>query len=191
MFFHSFSGSRALLAPCLSWVSSGAAFVTLCCCLCLLWGFAPQQHIDAQPTATPSLLFHALQPEPEERLLARASRRGGESGSSSSRPASSNASSKRKSSGDGDKGLYIDQSEKSLSRMPSSKKRMLTSEKSYKMQKGKMADTIDFDETDITGQRRDPGVGFVKSTSKGDSMNFVKIRRKWHDSMVKSTLLVD
>ena len=158
----------------------------------LLWGFAPPYPSEALPKSHMDAMVAVDATPASGPRLARSSRRGGGAKESQPSAAAASARSARKKGGDGDKGLYIDQSEKSLSRMPSSKKRMLTSEKSYKVNKGKMANTsIDFDETDITGQRRDPGVGFVKSTSKGDAMNFVKIRRKWHDSMVKSTLLVD
>ena len=59
------------------------------------------------------------------------------------------------------------------------------------MGKGTGQAVIDFDDTDITGERRDPGVGFVQSTHGAKSGNFVKIRKEWHDAMVKSTQLVD
>lgn len=68
---------------------------------------------------------------------------------------------------------------------------ILRSEKSYKIGRGEKSTVIDFDETDITGERRDPGVGFVQSTLSERKSNFVKIRREWHYAMTQSTQLVD
>lgn len=68
---------------------------------------------------------------------------------------------------------------------------ILRSEKTFKMGGSGKSTVIDFDETDITGERRDPGVGFVQSTFAERKSNFVKIRREWHDAMIKSTQFVD
>ncbi|MCY4444562.1 MAG: hypothetical protein OXC44_07180 [Proteobacteria bacterium] len=70
--------------------------------------------------------------------------------------------------------------------------RVMTSEKSVRVKGGALMDTnIDFDEADITGQRRSPNIGFVKSTVGESGRNFIKVRKEWHDAMVQSTLLVD
>lgn len=68
---------------------------------------------------------------------------------------------------------------------------ILRSEKKFKMGGSAKSTVIDFDDTDITGERRDPGVGFVQSTFAERKSNFVKIRREWHDAMIKSTQFVD
>ena len=72
------------------------------------------------------------------------------------------------------------------------REKFLTSEKTYKVKKGVAKDTvIDFDETDIAGERRDPSVGFVKTPVLRGGNAFVKIRREWHDTMITSTLLIE
>lgn len=72
------------------------------------------------------------------------------------------------------------------------RRRVLSTEKRFTQKKGAPKDTnIDFDEIDITGQRKDPGVGFVRSTVSGSGQDFINIRKEWHDAMVQSTLLVD
>ena len=72
------------------------------------------------------------------------------------------------------------------------RQRVLTTEKRFTQKKGVGRDTsIDFDEIDITGQRKDPGVGFVRSTVGKGGRDFINIRKEWHDTMVQSTLLVD
>ncbi|MCY4380224.1 MAG: hypothetical protein OXC40_01450, partial [Proteobacteria bacterium] len=71
------------------------------------------------------------------------------------------------------------------------RREIITKEKSFKMSKGRKNTVIDFEETDITGQRRDPGVSFVRSALTEEGGEFVQIRKKWHDAMVKSTQLVD
>ena len=68
---------------------------------------------------------------------------------------------------------------------------ILRTEKTYNIRGGNKSTVIDFDETDITGERRDPGVGFVQSTFSERKSDFVKIRREWHYAMIQSTQLVD
>ena len=80
------------------------------------------------------------------------------------------------------------------SKASKTRRSVLKTEKKYSYKTGKSANkdtVIDFDETDITGERRDPGVGFVKSAVTERSGQFVKIRKEWHDAMVKSVQLVD
>lgn len=112
----------------------------------------------------------------KERWLAQSSRRrrGGQ------RKSSDKAGSQRKS-----------RRARSSSGGGAERQRVISSEKRYS-QSGVNKDTnIDFDEIDITGQRKDPGVGFVRTTVTKRGRDFVNIRREWHDAVVQSTLLVE
>ena len=71
------------------------------------------------------------------------------------------------------------------------REKFLTSEKSYTVKKGNRNTVIDFDETDITGERRDPNIGFVKSPILKGGNEFVQVRKQWHDTMISSTLLIE
>lgn len=72
------------------------------------------------------------------------------------------------------------------------RRRVMTSEKRVTLKRGRGGKTnINFDEIDITGERRDPALSFIKSESQGEGRDLVQIRKEWHDSMINSTLLVD
>lgn len=80
---------------------------------------------------------------------------------------------------------------KKKKRSSEGRQRILSSEKSFKSQKGASKTNLDFDEVDISGQRKTPLGSMVGSTRDKKGFNFIEVRREWHNEMVQSASRLD
>ena len=71
-----------------------------------------------------------------------------------------------------------------------SRKKIISSEKTFKARKGRST-KIDFDEVDISGQRKDPMGSLVGSARNQKELNLIQIRREWHKEMIQSASSLD
>lgn len=70
------------------------------------------------------------------------------------------------------------------------RKRILSSERTFKAKKGAKTN-LNFDEVDISGQRKTPLGSMVGTLKDRKGFNFIEIRKEWHNEMVQSASNLD
>ena len=86
--------------------------------------------------------------------------------------------------------ILLAQSKKRLKKRSKGRKRIISGEKRYKSKKGSKTN-LDFDEVDISGQRKTPMGSMIGSAKNRKGFNFIEIRKEWHDEMIQSASNLD
>lgn len=73
-----------------------------------------------------------------------------------------------------------------------SRQKVISSEKSFTVKKGaKDSQKLDFDSTDIGGERKAPLGSLINQSKSDKNFDFIKIRLRWHPEMISSASELD